>query len=608
MEPSSTARREEDAVKTINRLLTHIRVPIKLRSLRECVASLWVALFEGLFETRIHGIIRDESATTRGARIRNVQLVLDELAGVVLNVELGHIKAEALVDGETESVLDLVDVFGEILDVMQRTEFGVEEEVETGDWKGKGPAGVEESSYSDLEWDLEDFSASAISFDEGYETQPIAVHPFPEEEEEEVGRVSDGESRVSEHTADPERSVEDASIRQNASQTGSGRSTQSTRRRSDSDAGDYMSVVNDDVEEYVQARARQQQRTKMQAGGNHAQKYETKRPNTDAFSTPLRSRKRIRFDLKKTNDTPPLLRVQPSDTPHTKALKIRRARLLREFNQTQANTAKIRTPRKLLRMYKASCVSPRTRLSPYHGAYRAQKAQSNSRWTVRQNGFGGARPNTRASEEQFSADSEEEDGSDYGDRHYADGSVDEEEDEEHPQSIPEQNLAEYNNMIRQELPTVRIPKRTKERVWNDQIKTWEKALDDRVWTRTVNRHKHATGAGDPKPLQHLLREIEQSVTMKQRQQAAAAQKAAKAELAERHRRVVRLEQQRKAAEDEVRRIVARRRFKDEQIVKDIFDDYVKSQRKAIIEERRREKNEKNAKAAALRQKEEAKEN
>lgn len=55
-------------------------------------------------------------------------------------------------------------------------------------------------------------------------------------------------------------------------------------------------------------------------------------------------------------------------------------------------------------------------------------------------------------------------------------------------SVPEKNLNSYEEKIIKTIPLVqirKIPFEEKERIWQRQIKTWGKALDDRIWTRKV---------------------------------------------------------------------------------------------------------------------------
>lgn len=77
--------------------------------------SLWVALYEGLFECRIPEIDRSfQDVTSPGSRLRNVELVLRELETSVLRMDLSHIKSYALVNRDDRTIRNLIDIFHEI--------------------------------------------------------------------------------------------------------------------------------------------------------------------------------------------------------------------------------------------------------------------------------------------------------------------------------------------------------------------------------------------------------------------------------------------------------------------------------------------------------------
>ena len=96
----------------MNAILKYLNVPIQITNLRQCVASLWVALFEGLFQTRLPDVIRN--TTKRDAKIHNIQVILNHLAIDVLNDDLLHIDAGDIVDAEKSDILDLIEIFGEL--------------------------------------------------------------------------------------------------------------------------------------------------------------------------------------------------------------------------------------------------------------------------------------------------------------------------------------------------------------------------------------------------------------------------------------------------------------------------------------------------------------
>ncbi|OUM61814.1 hypothetical protein PIROE2DRAFT_12063 [Piromyces sp. E2] len=70
---------ESEGVDIINNILYGIKFPLRIKSLKECVSSLWVLLYEGLFRTRLNNIIRSKNAEFTESKIMNIQIILDQL-------------------------------------------------------------------------------------------------------------------------------------------------------------------------------------------------------------------------------------------------------------------------------------------------------------------------------------------------------------------------------------------------------------------------------------------------------------------------------------------------------------------------------------------------
>ncbi|KAJ3400632.1 Centrosomal protein of 95 kDa, partial [Chytridiales sp. JEL 0842] len=111
---NNSLRNTGNPVAIVNTLLKRIKVPLRIQSLRECVPSLFIALFEGLLETRIPDLKRGTNALTDEGRLHNIQLLLKTLEKDVLGVDMGHIPAEDVCKGEERAVLHLVEIFGSL--------------------------------------------------------------------------------------------------------------------------------------------------------------------------------------------------------------------------------------------------------------------------------------------------------------------------------------------------------------------------------------------------------------------------------------------------------------------------------------------------------------
>lgn len=103
---------QDQSLAKINALLSKIKVPISLLSLKECVPSLWIAVFEGLLETRIPEIDRS-FALSDDARLHNLQVVLSQLKKL-FKVDIDHIKSLDLISYDETAICSLIDVFVDI--------------------------------------------------------------------------------------------------------------------------------------------------------------------------------------------------------------------------------------------------------------------------------------------------------------------------------------------------------------------------------------------------------------------------------------------------------------------------------------------------------------
>ncbi|KAJ3045847.1 Centrosomal protein of 95 kDa [Rhizophlyctis rosea] len=592
------------AVATVNNLLTRIKVPITIQSLAECVPALWVALFEGLFETRIPGIIRTDSATTQGARVHNVQLVLIELGGTVLDMDLGHLNAEALVNGNISQMLDLIDIFGEIGNTLDSLEDENEIDLSTGADMSRSRERTREGHHTERRSSNQQLGGE----DPSYLFHPADALRQSSPDPGDLSSISRDADSVTFSWDGPSQSNE-GTPEEDLSRSSSPTRGTATKRRRDGHGGREKPEMKDDIAEFLANRAR---------SGRSGDTTTTNNMTGSGVNT---AERRIRFDLQ---ETPPVLRVRSSDTPHTKALKIRRARIIREMNEIErSQTPRRRPPRSTASSY----LSPRTRGSPYHLAYKSHlkaKAKRKDEWIIVPKK---TRPPSPVESDSARSDNTTERQDREGDDHSYESGTDE---FVQVKTIAESNLDELERVTAEALPGVQIPEHIKQRVWNDLLGSWKRALDDRVWRGTVAQQQAKMSAEDPKPLQQLQKEVNQSMrmvsfydllvyvgiqivytngTMQNRhKQETAARQTFKTDLAERQRRIIRLKQDRKAAEDEVKRVLEKRRLRDEQLVQKMYAGFVAEQRQAIIEERRKEKEERKSRADAARVRMEAEEN
>lgn len=99
-----------------NKLLTAVGITTKkLQSIEELcrvASSMFVAIYESMYTTRIEGIIRNPEL--KEDYEKNAQLVVDILEKRI-EIQMGHITGKSIVNGNIQILSDLVDIFVRIL-------------------------------------------------------------------------------------------------------------------------------------------------------------------------------------------------------------------------------------------------------------------------------------------------------------------------------------------------------------------------------------------------------------------------------------------------------------------------------------------------------------
>jgi hypothetical protein len=101
---------------TTNRLLTAVGISSKqIRSTEELsrvASSLFVAVFESLFQQKIEGVIRNPQS--KDDYIVNAQLVIDSLSDQI-QLDLKHITGRSIVSGDVRVLSNLVHILARIV-------------------------------------------------------------------------------------------------------------------------------------------------------------------------------------------------------------------------------------------------------------------------------------------------------------------------------------------------------------------------------------------------------------------------------------------------------------------------------------------------------------
>ncbi|KAJ1556574.1 hypothetical protein HK096_000133, partial [Nowakowskiella sp. JEL0078] len=258
------------AVNLLNDLLSFIQIPLKIRTLDDCVSSIWVALYEGLFGVQLEGVesgfLTGNSGETniREIQIRNCQIVINALG------EKGRkIDAESIINCNKAEILKIITMFA--------------------------------STASNM--DLKDTKAEIAH-----------IHEPPERsfQSSTHSTIESGASKLS------------------------NRSRVNPRVPKPLKYESSFSDVKDDWMEFEQSDSKnvfQPLRSNDDSSGKSQYPDET-----SSIGQP--SSKRIRFDLKPVYSSPnQLLQIKQSDSPYTRALKMRRLRLMSDSEQLKARTS-----------------------------------------------------------------------------------------------------------------------------------------------------------------------------------------------------------------------------------------------------------------------------
>ncbi|KAI8837256.1 hypothetical protein BJ741DRAFT_169287 [Chytriomyces cf. hyalinus JEL632] len=324
------------AVQTANQLLTVLGVSLRIKHVRECVSSLFVALFEGFLHTRIGGIQRN--AVSRFDKIANVQRVISAFEEQVLvggSSSLAHISAAEIVDGNSRHICNLMLLFGDLESAIHKS--------------------VPPMPSHDRDWSSQS-QASLNSQDENSTKLP-AQHLKPVKKQSSISSAGATQAVESAHSnrANSQKSAAAPSTFSIPSNVSSNSAKPRIKRGMSGASSDpHLLRVVDDVERYVLLEARRKADSELHSrvedslGTVQRDVEKRKRIVSDSSAhssdmPPAKTNTRIQFNLKASSSSPisSLLQVQPSDTPHTRALKIRQQRLIAAKNEASARVESV---------------------------------------------------------------------------------------------------------------------------------------------------------------------------------------------------------------------------------------------------------------------------
>ncbi|TPX46720.1 hypothetical protein SeLEV6574_g03072 [Synchytrium endobioticum] len=562
-----------DLIDTANALLASVKVPVTLASVQDFVPSLWVALYEGITRSRLSDVVRDPaSATQPQTRASNIAAVIAALEGL-LKTPLDHIKPADILACNVLDIANLLEILegvASVVSTVNTTTTSATGATSSGDTSNQLEIATAEYCTAELT-----SVAAPTTGASGDETADVANTVIstgaPGDTQAQLSSIladqpSMASSSQQPHTIQPSSNGDIAMAPQPPTVARPGvlrpqPIRHRKRRRAD---GSMLQEVRDDVEEFarVRAGALPLQPTRSDEGPQASIQREK--------ATPSPSKKRLRFNLEhhqrqflsaqqpaprpSRSKVSSLLRPAPTDTPYTKALKAQRAELLREqkvYKSTHAASSSMpqRAANQTLTMASSSITASIGTSSidePIHTTSKSASVVS-------------------AAESRIHDDDRD------------------------PKSMPEKALAEFERVISQALPGIDISPAIRNLAWNKQLNTWEKALNARNWNRRVDMHKATAAAGSQIPVEVMRRDIERTIAQQQRQQQEMAARVARHELLERVRRVTRMEARHGQIEKEVEAFKMKKKLREEQIVRTLYEDYLRAQRAAIIEIRAAER-------------------
>ncbi|ORX42748.1 hypothetical protein BCR36DRAFT_155528 [Piromyces finnis] len=111
---------DSEGIDIVNTILYEIHFPLRIKSLNECVSSLWIVLYEGLFHHRLEGIIRSKNSIYTEAKIMNIQTILDQLKNQ-FNIPFPSKMAYELYTGNKTYIMKFIYLFKILFDCSQHS-------------------------------------------------------------------------------------------------------------------------------------------------------------------------------------------------------------------------------------------------------------------------------------------------------------------------------------------------------------------------------------------------------------------------------------------------------------------------------------------------------
>ncbi|KAJ3217827.1 hypothetical protein HDU67_007244 [Dinochytrium kinnereticum] len=555
-----------DSLDAVNWLLEFVSIPLRVRELRECVPSLFIALFEGIFHERIKGIDRAPSAAASlQSRSQNVSKLIGVLENCLREKDaLSHISPAGIVQGNERDVRNLVQVFWGIAATLHPHAFALDELEASA-----SPTEEDEDEESkDEAWGGEDGLGG-----EEYEDLSSIKPPFwAEEEENDVG-TSPSASEASDDSFHRPQSPD---------------LKQPPRRRSPvkiyrSGFSHGRMTLRNDIEEYAKEMGPDRFDAKGPVYPDIHHQHQQHPATSKSAATFPKSPKHIRFN-KKANafikrDPYPLA----TDSSYLQTLKIQQADALR-CKRKATSSISSRTSQ-----------TPLKQVTNYIQAFTTEFARSTRQPDSKASPRRSPSPQSNPRQPHISLQD------DLGLRPSSKEAHDEEDELERSRAL--RNFRAWERAVKTELAVEEVPKGVEEKVWKENVRDWRRAVDYRLYERQVRKHKVVKELEEDDAKSRMMRA--KAAMQKSKPLPTRPESIVKSRVSNQRRRVIRMENRVKDAEKDVESVLRKRRMEEEKLVKDLYAEYLAKQREAIRHNSRLLRDELREKNAKERQKREA---
>ncbi|CAG8498472.1 10294_t:CDS:2 [Ambispora gerdemannii] len=611
--------REALCLATLRSLLTTYKITLTINSVLDCTPSLFIVCFE-----KLCGYVPDltRKAGSRESRLRNIRIILGILAHDVLQADMSHISPEGLCNGDKESIMALIELFAALQkipeDQRKKNRKNDSKGLKTHNNKeniGLANRNISVSSVSTPSADdiISVNSSSIHKMDLRHQIQANNSQPLIENKQRlkmkfdfgSFSKSSDtprdrlsgtGNRAASENSSKPHviqtnydkinqniqtghRNVGVETIHSNLRSSSKSINNQKrTIQQSSSSLSSNFRNSSEDKRDVPHQRHTQSQRYKNLQQQSEAESTSTSQHSrkrmADPFKLSTEASKRIKtrssHDSFERSGTPQNLRINPTDTPFTRALKDRRARLIRESDMLASEGKQ----RSLYLSRKISETSRRLVNIKYGISLEKRKDNSSKREKYDQSTFASRK---RAGIPSISSDAEYTDNhlserNYYGSEFSASSNNRYEEDTQPDTEGALPLLARY---IEHEMPGTKFSEGFNNRIWKHELERSKKSIENERWQKGKENKIHREH--EARAIKVLEKSFERDQRLAKEKENAVALRAHQYACKEQQRQTAKLRKKQEEIEIDVKNLAKQRNYREEKLLTDLYKDCYKKQ-------------------------------